>query len=211
MFRKIKTCQEDLNKRSLIYGVGINDADYMVLHHRGGKKNLCQYYKIWICMLTRCYSEKYQYRQPTYKGCYVCKDWLTFTVFKRWMQSYDWKGKFLDKDIINPGNKVYSSENCAFVSREINNLLTDSAGARGDHPIGVNFRRNRFESRISIDGRRFHLGTFKNAKDASDKYITAKVADVISKADEQIDSRLRDGLISHAKIIGGGAMNSRKK
>jgi hypothetical protein len=38
--------------------------------------NQLQSYRTWIRMLARCYDTKYQEKQPTYKGCIVCDEWL---------------------------------------------------------------------------------------------------------------------------------------
>lgn len=64
-------------KTKLVYGVGINDADYVVqrketIEVNGVRKRrlvwVCPYYQVWRTMLRRCYSTKYHDRQPTYKG-----------------------------------------------------------------------------------------------------------------------------------------------
>ena len=64
--------------RSLICGVGVNDANYAT-----SGKRMCPFYRRWINMLERCYSEKFQEKNPTYRGCSVCEEWLTFSNFKR--------------------------------------------------------------------------------------------------------------------------------
>lgn len=76
-------------------------------------------YKCWASMLHRCYYPKFLDRFPTYRECYVCKEWLTFQNFAMWFDlnfprdgmKYD-----LDKDIKIDENKVYSPEACSFVS-----------------------------------------------------------------------------------------------
>jgi hypothetical protein len=132
----------------LIYGIGINDANYnVVVSKRFGKKMVkywtCPFYERWKNMLARCYSEKYQKLRSSYVGCLVCEDWLTFSNFRVWMASQDWEGKHLDKDIIKVGNKIYTPEFCAFVSQETNYFVLDSAKKRGDLPIGVAFRKDK--------------------------------------------------------------------
>ena len=106
----------------LVYGVGINDADYVVqkfetIGYVSGKKKQkrvwrCPYYRVWTHMLERCYDVKRQERQPTYKDCSVSTEWLTFSVFKSWMEKQDFEGKQLDKDLLIEGNKIYSAETC---------------------------------------------------------------------------------------------------
>lgn len=73
-------------KRSLIYGIGVNDANYLVASRMDGKVVKCPFYQVWTDMLMRCYSKKYQQRQPTYVGCYVHSEWFAFSNFKAWME-----------------------------------------------------------------------------------------------------------------------------
>ena len=128
-------------KNQKVYGVGVNDADYPTQPRVDGKKVKCRYYATWENMLQRCYNEKLLERQPTYRGCSVYPDWLYFMNFRKWMIQQDWEGKALDKDLLVVGNKVYSANTCVFVDRMTNSFTIDSAGARGDYPLGVNFHK----------------------------------------------------------------------
>lgn len=82
-------------------------------------------YKVWSSMITRCYSKKYHKRQPTYKDCEVCKEWLCFENFEKWFNEnyYEIKNEkvCLDKDILVKNNKIYSPNTCCFVPQAINN------------------------------------------------------------------------------------------
>ena len=133
--------------KKLVYGVGINDADYVVVKwetigYVDGKRKrkrvwMCPFYETWMSMLERCFSGKYKTKQPTYKDVTCCEEWLTFSNFKHWTEQQDWEGKQLDKDIIFPNNKVYSPETCAFVSCVTNVFVLASDASRGEHPLGV--------------------------------------------------------------------------
>ena len=142
-------------RNKLVYGVGINDADYRVAIIEklpcGRQRQLfkCKYYSRWSEMLKRCYSKAYQDKKPTYKDANVCEDWLTFSKFKEWMEEQDWEGKCLDKDLLVKGNKVYSPETCVFVSSNINSFLTDSKAIRGSCPLGVTLRYGKYYARIN--------------------------------------------------------------
>ena len=69
----------------LVYGVGINDADYVVQKYEtivyvNGKRKrrlvwICPFYQSWKHMLQRCYSNKFKERNPTYEGCSVSEEW----------------------------------------------------------------------------------------------------------------------------------------
>lgn len=162
-------------KRRLVRGVGINDADYNI-----GKKEfingkheivwMCPFYQTWVNILHRCYYEKQHLRRPTYKGCSVCEEWFTFSNFKVWMETQDWQGKQLDKDLLKEGNKVYSPEYCIFVDPKINTFVTDRGASRGDYMIGVCWhkRAGKFQSNCSnpFTSKKEYLGLFTNELEA---------------------------------------------
>ena len=167
-----------LGKRNkLLFGVGINDTDYNVYEYENvdSKHKIvwqCPFYRTWMSMLARCYSEKFQSRQPTYKGCSVCEEWLTFSTFKKWMEQQDWENKQLDKDLLKEGNKIYSPEYCIFVDRKINTFVIDSGASRGEYLIGVCLYMQKdgikFQSHCSNPFTRKleYLGLFTNELDA---------------------------------------------
>ena len=106
-----------------------------------GKRVVCPYYARWAQMINRAYNPKFHLVQPTYKGVQVCEKWLTFSNFKVWMQGQNWEGLELDKDILVNGNNIYSEDNCRFVPKRINNLLSSSKNSRGQYPLGVCFAK----------------------------------------------------------------------
>lgn len=180
--------------KATVCGVGVNNVK--------GKSQQDIFYKTWKSMIERCYEPNQNEKRPSYVGCSVCGEWLILSNFKLWMQRQDWKGKHLDKDIIKAGNKMYSPEKCVFVTRETNNLLTDSASARGDFPLGVcKATSGRFESRSKINGKRVQLGTFDTPEEASNVYLEFKSNLIDTIANEQSDFRVADGLRRHAALL----------
>lgn len=171
------------HQRSLVHGVGVNNADYIVRNREGGKKVLCPVYAKWVDMLTRCYSGKFKSRCQTYVGCSVCDEWLTFSNFSVWFKKNNIEGYHLDKDIKIVGNKIYSPDTCLFIPSELNHLLADSASIRGDFPIGVALykRTGRFISSIRINGSKKHLGYFDTPSQAHEAYCKAKNAEIARK------------------------------
>lgn len=138
--------------KKLVYGVGINDADYVVqirktVGYENGKQIqsliwICPFYSAWKDMLKRSYSEKFKQNSTTYSDVYVCKEWLTFSNFKAWMKSQPWKGMQLDKDLLSEGGiKYYSPSTCVFIPCFINTLLLDRKAYRGLYPLGVYYRK----------------------------------------------------------------------
>ena len=172
---------------NLVCGIGINDADYVTQKYMAaGCANskhkklvwICPYYRAWKSMIARCYNGKLQIKRPTYAGCYVAKEWLVFSNFKKWMTAQDWEGKQLDKDILFPGNKSYSPETCAFVSSQVNAFVTDRCAARGEWPVGVCWSKyaNRFQAKCCnpFTNKQKHLGYFDNEQDAHQAWLKYK-------------------------------------
>ncbi|HUH57694.1 MAG TPA: hypothetical protein VL020_04170 [Pseudomonadales bacterium] len=198
-----------MKPRKTVFGVGVNDADYVVvkfeqLGHVDGKRKQklvwkCPYYIAWASMLERCYSDKYQERQPTYIGCTVSDDWLTFSVFKSWMEKQDFEGKQLDKDILIEGNKVYSAETCVFVTQMVNNFNTDSGATRGEWLIGVDWHkpteRFRAKCRNPFTKKTEHLGLFTCEQEAHEAWLKRKLELAHELAVMQTDQRVANALI----------------
>lgn len=198
MFIEIPATTKSLARRKLLYNKGINDAKYCVHFVVGGKLYRCPYYTKWQNMIRRCLSDKYKEKYPHYSDCSVCDEWLIFSIFKQWMEEQDWHGKQLDKDIINPGNKIYSPKNCAFVSQDLNKLLTNHKRARGEFPQGVDLSGELYRAQISINGKFVHIGRYETTEEAERAYIIRKTDIIMSHADALSDKRVALGLIKHA-------------
>lgn len=209
-----------MRKVKRVFGVGVNDAEYVVEHkkHLGyfnGKQkqvtlSVCPYYSAWRSMLMRCYSDKYHKQRPTYKGCSVCDNWKSFSNFKAWMETQDWQGKQLDKDLLVPGNKIYSPETCVFLSTRLNSFTLECTKSRGDYPIGVCYMKRAATSGEEsskpyvarcrdIFGKKKHLGTFETPEEAHQAWLEAKLniarelaADILSDGG---DPRIADALV----------------
>ena len=116
--------------RGVVCGVGINDADYLIVKKEqyigpdGSikiKKTTCPFYRAWADMLSRCYREKYHKVFPSYKDCSVCEEWNSFTNFKKWMEQQDYKDNVLDKDLEEYLDKTTDEER----KRELEKLFSD--------------------------------------------------------------------------------------
>ena len=196
--------------RKLVCGVGVNDADYVVrrfetIGYVNGKRKqkliwFCPFYRTWTNMIKRCYSVKTQNNQPTYIGCSVSKEWLTFSNFKAWMMTQDWEGKQLDKDLLIEGNKVYSPETCVFVDPIVNSFTIDSGASRGEWLIGVYWHKgaNKFKSNCSnpFTKKREFLGYFDCEQEAHEAWLKRKLELAHELAAIQTDSRVAEALIN---------------
>lgn len=131
---------------------------------------IMKWYKTYINMLTRCYSKKYQLKEPSYIGCSVCDEWLIASNFKKWYDKNYIDGYQLDKDILVYGNKIYSPETCCFIPRSLNSLFLLNNKRRGDCKLGVHVNNGLYRVKLQD----IHIGYYKNENDAYNAYIKAK-------------------------------------
>ncbi len=188
-------------KRSLVFGVGVNDWDGAV--YVDGK--IIKEYVLWRNMLKRCFSEEYKQKYPTYEGVTCSKEWLSMTTFIEdvsQMKGFGFDERSLDKDILQKGNKLYSKNTCCFVPQEINKLLTKSDKTRGEWPIGVHFNKERgkFMTQLNVNGKAGYLGLFTTPEEAFQAYKTAKESQikvVARKWQHLLDERVFQALIAY--------------
>lgn len=182
----------------LVYGVGINDANYVVSKHSHSKQVwVCPFYATWRGVIQRCYDTKFQYKHPTYINCKVCVNWLIFSKFKSWMEDQDYLHKHIDKDILG-GGKLYSPNTCCFVESWLNNLFTGRSTSKSNLPRGVNYHisSGKFSARLNINGFRKSLGYFNTPEEAHQVYLQAKRVYVAKKMNGYPDQRIKQAVLS---------------
>ena len=195
-----------------MYGVGVNDADYNVskTYKIDNKKVTvrCPYYEKWRGMLKRCYSNKFTEKNTTYKDCYVCDEWLTFSNFKRWMEQQDWEDKELDKDLVVSNNKIYSPETCCFLSKEENSFVKIKGRTSVKNlPIGVDKSGHRklYQASISIfckgKGIYQRLGSYETPEEAHRAWQKAKIERAMYFSKLQSDIKIKTGFLRMANKI----------
>jgi len=157
-------------------------------------------------MFVRCYSLTSEDHIRAYSDCSVCDDWHLFSNFKRWMETKDWTGKDLDKDILVPKNKIYMPDRCIFIPHSLNSMLTDTRSARGQYPIGVSYHRRtkKYQAQCMVDGKKIYIGYFQSPDKAYKAYREFK-SEVVIKASQQYPE-IREELLIHAKMILSGEM-----
>ena len=185
----------------LVYGVGINDKKYPSVKDGESIKE----YTLWRSMLTRCFSQKTQIRQPTYKGCTVSENFKSYSYFYEWCQNqigFNLDGWNLDKDLLIKGNKIYSEDNCVFLPSIINGALIKRDSARGEYPIGVSFDKinNKFKVVARVNGRLKAIGYFGTVDLAFQAYKHAKenhIKLLAEKYRDQIYPRAYEALLNY--------------
>ena len=190
-----------------VMGLGINDADYAVhvrrtvLMEDGTYKSkivwMCPFHKVWTGLITRALSERFKLSQPSYQNTTVCDEWLLFSNFKSWMETQDWEGNYLDKDLLGGDADIYSPETCVFVSRLVNNFICVKK-AKVDMPLGVDkdCRYHTFRAECNQLGRgRGYIGSFRTKEEAHQAYCLEKLRLAKILAEQQDDQRVAEALI----------------
>ena len=185
-----------------VYGFGVLGTKYLASINGVQTKE----YKLWCCMLVRCYSDSFKKKQPTYEGCEVSENFKSYEYFYEWCNKQvgfgnkDW---YLDKDLLIKGNKVYSENTCVFLPKEINSLLTKREALRGENLIGVSWSKTNkaFVAMVNKNkGKSEHLGYFKTEIEAFKAYKEAKEAFIKEQANKwksQIDPRAYNALMNY--------------
>lgn len=183
------------HKRKAICDLGINDFDTAL---EGESKRI---YHIWRAILKRCYSEDGHKKQPTYRKCTVCKEWLLFSNFYNWFISNQIEGWCLDKDILVKGNKEYAPDKCCFVPNEINVLFNKHQNKRcRSGACGVFKKGNRFYAVSSMFGKNIYLGGYNNIEEAKAAYKKGKeiyIKSVAEKWKDTLSDKVYNALIKY--------------
>lgn len=135
-YSAVKGCVKDRMFPS-VFGVGfIGDGP-----SKSSKNGvICDDYGIWYGMIRRCYSDKIQEKQPTYKGCTVHRKWHNFQTFSKWYKENhpnDGYKYHIDKDKILKGNMTYSEDTCCFLTPQENSEVSKSKTYLFISPDGV--------------------------------------------------------------------------
>ena len=189
----------------LVWGVGFNDKTRPA--NVDGKS--VKEYALWLNMLKRCFSEECQNKQPTYKGCNVSDNFLSYAFFYDWchkqigFKSVDENGSSwcLDKDLLFVDNKTYSETACVFVPQEINLFFIDRGNDRGEYPVGVSFhkRDGKFQAQCTVNGKQQYLGLYNTPEEAFTAYKPFKESlckQLALKWQHEIDHRLFNAMMN---------------
>jgi hypothetical protein len=137
-----------------VYGVGyVGQGRWSSVSNGKNTKE----YRTWVHMIRRCYSERFQKKNTSYRGTTVDEKWFCFQNFCDDIQNLfgyeDWKnnlGYELDKDILCEKMKIYpkiyAPETCIFVSKKINvSESTSRKNLTGLTYVGVSPEKEKYE------------------------------------------------------------------
>lgn len=191
-------------RRSAVYWVGVNDADYLISPRLHGVKARCPAYTSWFSMLQRAICPKFHARSPSYIGVTVCREWLSFMAFRRWWITNHVGGYSLDKDLLGD-SRQYGPRTCIFVPTWLNTFTNDCKSVRGDSPLGVDFYKPNMKYRARCEhpfGRHEHLGYFNTADAAHLAWKSRKleIAEEIKPRIDEIDTRIYPRIVSIIEV-----------
>lgn len=155
-------------------------------------------YNTWLSMLARCYGSNRIVHYPSYIAATVCPEWHNFQVFAKWyceQPQYNC-GYELDKDILYPGNTVYSPNTCCLVPKHINNLISTQKIGSSALPRGVNKNNSGYSATCAGE----YIGNYSTIEEANSAYKIANQRRVREQArihKLQIDPRVYAALCQY--------------
>ena len=168
-----------------VYGHGITTKGYPTTLNN----KTHPIYNRWTAMLQRCYDAKLQAKQPTYKGCKVHNTWKHYGNFYDWFEEQTkaygttpWFSLDVDKDLLDPTNRVYGPDTCVLIPKQLNIALkhivikaTDTnIYPTGVHPISYKFNTG-YKVKINKFGKQCYSERFDSAIEAYERYLQMKV------------------------------------
>ena len=155
-------------------------------------------YNQWVSMLERCYCEKRRYRTKTYANCEVCDEWHNFQNFAEWFYAnhYDCNERLhVDKDILIPGNHIYSPETCLLVPQKLNAMFMNKCNKRG-LPNGIIKQGNHYVAKYNEQS----LGKFATIEEAYSVYAKKKkegIAEAVHEYKNIIPLNVYQAILNH--------------
>lgn len=116
------------------------------------------------------------------------------------METQDWEGMSLDKDILVSSNKIYAPDRCVFITRITNSFVVECNSVRGEFPIGVYWckKASKYaaQCRNPFTRKREGLGYYDDIVTAHYAWLARKLELAKLLAAEQKDTRVAAALIA---------------
>lgn len=142
---------------------------------------------------------------PDYADVTISDEFSNLTSFLDWHEqnyheveeSKKWQ---LDKDILTPGSREYSPQNCMYVPPEVNQLFKSTKP--GKYMKGVEASGKKFKAYCSVDGKKICLGTYPTELDAHKVHMKWRKARLIELAEKYKEyEKLSAALLENANKI----------
>lgn len=188
--------------RGLVFGFGVNDADYITTPIMSGKQLMCPSYRQWREMISRAHSPTFHIKRPTYIGVSVCDEWKSFMAFRGWWLEHQIDGWQIDKDLTTIGNKIYSPEFCVFVPNWLNNFINVRKSDNKSGFVGCSFegRTGMFKAQCQnpITGKNENLGRYRTAVEAGSAWRDRKLGIALECKSfmDSIDPRIYNNVLA---------------
>lgn len=152
-------------------------------------------------MLSRCYVDK-EGQPAYYNKRIVCNEWLNFQMFCDWHKNNLYcvnERLHVDKDILYPGNNLYSPDTCLLVPQRINMLFVNKPNKRG-LPNGISKTKYGYSAKYN----QIELGIFDTVEEAFSYYAKAKeekIREVTEEYKNIIPKKVYDALFKYKVSI----------
>lgn len=195
----------------VVQGWGINNADYQVSRVSPVRWE-CPFYSRWRSLVDRCKGK--QRPREAYSDCDVSEDFKYFLEFKEWAISEGFSEtnsriSYLDKDVSQLGNKLYSKDSCVFIPPSINSAIVGMCNHVGDLPAGVikkvEPRNNReyLVSRIMLKGKPKQLGVRTTPEECHALWQKAKADGLLYMIPDYKEFCTNNGIRFHQSVVDG--------
>ncbi len=135
-----------------------------------------------------------------YHDVTISTEFSNLSLFLKWHEVNYVEGWHLDKDILNPGAREYSSQNCMYVPPEVNQLFKSTKP--GKYMKGVEASGKKFKAYCSVDSKKKCLGTFSTELEAHEVHMKWRKARLIELAEKYKEyKKLSAALLNHANNI----------
>lgn len=146
--------------------------------------------RMWYGMRARCKEGGIQQeKRNTYVGCVngfgSKKEFVSWAQLQPGFGMFDGNGRRyqLDKDLLFPGNKIYSAERCSIIPSFINALMLD-CGSKTETGAAWHRVTGMWQARVQTLEGRVYLGIYDTAQDAHSAWRKAKaraISDAVSR------------------------------
>lgn len=146
-------------------------------------------YNKWTGIINRCYNKtNSNFKNYGAKNVIVNEHWHNFQNFAEWFEE-NWKSWMdatwdLDKDISGKDIRVYSTDNCFIVPKEINNCFIKIHNRKSLYPVGIRKLGNKFIASCGIEGKQKEVGKSTILTEAFNAYKEAKEKEIKRLADK---------------------------